>query len=72
MTAKLPFAFSAPLQALLAVQEVALVEDQVSVALCPSVIEVGATVMFTAIGGLLTVKGADATTLPPAPVHVRV
>jgi hypothetical protein len=72
VTAKVPLVACAPLQALLAVQVVALVEDQVSVALCPSVIEVGATEMVTVGGGLLTVNGADATKLPPGPVQVSV
>jgi hypothetical protein len=73
VTAKVPFVFSAPLQALLAVHVVALVEDQVSVALCPSVMEVGATDIVTVGGGgLLTVTAADATKLPPGPLHVKV
>jgi hypothetical protein len=70
---KVPFVFLAPLQAFPAVQVVALVEDQVSVALCPSVIEVGATDRVTVgRGGLVTVKGVDAIKLPPGPVQVRV
>jgi hypothetical protein len=73
VTDNVPLVFSAPLQALLAVHEVALVEDQVSVALCPMVIEVGATDRVTVGGGgLLTVSAADAIKLPPGPLHVRV
>jgi hypothetical protein len=72
VTASVPFALSAPLQALLAVQFVALLEDQVSVALCPSVIEVGATEMLTVSGGLFTITTADAVKPPPGPVHIRV
>src|ERR1700722_508427 len=41
VTISLPLVACVPLQEPLAVQEVAFVEDHVSVALCPSVIEVG-------------------------------
>jgi hypothetical protein len=62
-----------PLQPLLAVHEVALVEDQLSVALFPSVIEVGVTDRATVgNGGLVTVNAADATKLPPVPLQVSV
>jgi hypothetical protein len=72
VTAKVPLVFRVPLQALLAMHVVALVEDQVSVALCPSVIEVGATDRVTVGGGgLFTVSAADAIKLPPGPLHVR-
>ena len=43
----MPLIASVPVQAPLAVQEVALLEDQVSVAHCPSVILVGAAVIVT-------------------------
>jgi hypothetical protein len=72
VTLCVPLVTFAPLQPLLAVQLVAFVDDQLSVALCPSVIEVGATEMFTVGGGgLVTVKVAVATKPPPAPLQVR-
>lgn len=46
-----PLVFCAPVQAPLAVHEVASLEDQVSVALWPSVMVVGATVIVTVGGG---------------------
>ena len=52
-----PLVVCAPLQAPLAVHEVAFVEDQVKVELCPTVIVVGAALM-------LIVGGGDAA--PPA------
>ena len=63
-----------PVQAPLAVQEAALVEDQVSVALCPTEIEAGLIVRVTFGAGVMafTVKAADAFALPPEPVQVRV
>jgi hypothetical protein len=70
-----PLVVCAPLQAPLAAQEVAFVEDQVSVALSPTVIEVGLTarVTVTAGGGAaFTVSSADASALPPAPLQVSV
>jgi hypothetical protein len=71
LTLKVPLVASAPLHAPLAVQDVALVEDQVTVALWPTVIEVGDTAIVTAgSGGAVTVKVAVAFALPPAPVHV--
>jgi hypothetical protein len=59
---------------LLAVQEAALLDDQLSVALPPRVIEDGATAIVTAggDGGGLTVRIAEALVLPPAPMQVRV
>ena len=62
---------SVPLHAPPAVQEVAFVDDHVSVALEPNVREVGLTEMLTVGAGALTVSVADALPLPPAPVHVR-
>ena len=51
LSACVPWVACAPLQAPLAVQEVAFVEDQVSVALCPTVMVVGATEIVT-VGAL--------------------
>jgi hypothetical protein len=70
VTLKVPLAASAPLHAPLAVQEVALVDDHVTVALCPTVIEVGATAMVTVGMGAVTAKAAVACAVPPAPVQV--
>ena len=73
VTLCVPAVAMVPVQPLLAVQVVALVEDQLSVALCPSVIEVGVTEsVMVGNGGLVTVNAADATKVPPAPVQVRV
>jgi hypothetical protein len=74
VTTMVPLVACVPVHAPLAVQEVALVEDQVSVALCPTMIEVGLTVRVTVGAGVaaVTVKAADALALPPAPVQVRV
>ena len=60
-----------------AVQEVALVEDQVSVEAPPLVTEVGLAVSDTVGtggggGGAVTMTVADVPALPPAPVQVRV
>jgi hypothetical protein len=52
------------------VQDVALVDDQVTVALWPTVIEVGATAMVTVGAGAVTVNTAVACAVPPTPVHV--
>ena len=66
-----PLVGSVPLHAPLAVQAVALVEDQVSVALPPSVMVAGSTARVTVgAGAALTVKVAVPFTLPPAPVQV--
>jgi hypothetical protein len=71
VTLNVPLVASAPLHAPLAVQDVALVDDHVTVALCPTVIEVGATAMVT-VGatGAVTVKVAVAFAIPPKPVQV--
>ena len=63
-----------PLHAPDAVQEVALVEDQVKVALPPEVTEDTDVVRVTVGGttGTVTVIVTDWLTLPPAPVHVMV
>lgn len=68
---KVPLVASAPLHVPLAVQDVALVEDQITVALWPMVIEVGDTAIVTVgSAGALTVNVAVAVALPPAPVQV--
>ena len=72
-TDSLPLVLCVPLQAPLAVQEVALVELQVSVALLPSLIVVGETEIVTvAAAGAFTVTVADALALPPLPMQVSV
>jgi hypothetical protein len=72
VTLKVPLVASAPLHVPLAVQDVASVDDQVTVALWPTVIEVGDTAIVTVGrgGGAVTVKVAVAFALPPAPVQV--
>jgi hypothetical protein len=70
VTLKVPLVASVPLHDPLAAQDVALVDDQVSVALCPTVIEVGVTAMVTVGTGAVTVKVAVAFALPPAPLQV--
>ena len=63
VTFKAPLVFWVPLQAPLAAQEVAFVEDQVSVALWPSAIEAGSTERVTVGAGggeAFTVSCADA------------
>ena len=62
-----------PLHPPLAVQAVALVEDQVTVDGVPSVTEVGSKVTVTVgAGGAVAVTVALALALPPAPLHVNV
>jgi hypothetical protein len=69
----LPEVANVPDQAPLAVHEVALVEDHVTVTLCPTVIVVGlADSVTVAAGAVLTVTAAEACPLPPAPVQVNV
>jgi hypothetical protein len=70
-TLMVPLVASLPLQAPLAVQEVALLDDHVKVALWPTVIEVGATEMVTVGAGVVTVSMAVALAEPPLPVQVR-
>jgi hypothetical protein len=55
-----------------AVQAVALVEDQLSVALLPLVTVLGAALKVTVGAGVVTVTVADWTAEPPGPVQVRV
>jgi hypothetical protein len=69
----LPFAVCAPVQEPLAMQEAALVEDQVKVELCPSTMLVGDAVIDTVAAGAagLTVNDTEPLALPPLPVQVR-
>jgi hypothetical protein len=68
-----PFVFCEPLHAPLAVQAVAFVDDQVSVALDPTIIGVGETEMLTVgAAGVLTARVAEALPVPPLPVQVSV
>jgi hypothetical protein len=63
----------APDQAPVAVQEVALVDDQVKVAALPLATVLGLALRLTvALGCELTVTVADCAALPPAPLHVKV
>ncbi len=63
----------APDQAPLAVQEVALVDDQVSVAALPLATVLGFALKLTVtLGFELTVTVADCAALPPRPVQVNV
>ncbi len=71
-TARLPDVASLPVHAPLAVQAVALVDDQLSVALLPRVIDVGETASVTVGAGACTVSTAEALLLPPVPVQVKV
>jgi hypothetical protein len=71
MTDRLPLVAREPLQAPLAVQVVASVLDQLSVACCPGLMTLGVTWMLT-VGGALTVRVADALVLPLGPVQSRV
>ena len=48
----------------------ALLDDQLSVTLSPTVIELSSNVALTSTGGALTVTLSLALALPPAPVHV--
>jgi len=54
------------------VQEVALVEDQVSVELPPVATLVGLALIVTVGAGVVTVTVADCAALPPVPVQVSV
>jgi hypothetical protein len=73
LTVWLPLSCSLPLQAPLAVQDVAPADDQLKVALLPRMMLAGLTVRFTVgAAGALTVRIVEALVLPPAPVQVRV
>jgi hypothetical protein len=69
-TVEVPLVASLPLQAPLAVHEVALVDDQVRLALEPTVIDVGDTAIVTVGAGFVTVSVAVASAEPPLPVQV--
>jgi hypothetical protein len=72
VTDSLPLVDSEPDQLPLPVHDVALVEDQVSVELAPSVIEVGLNEMLTVGAGAgLTVRVAELLPVPPAPVQLK-
>jgi hypothetical protein len=73
-TPNVPLVPSVPVQPPLAVHEVALVLDQVSVELAPAVIVVGFAVSITVgVGMGFTVTAAEAGEVVPfAPVHVSV
>jgi hypothetical protein len=64
-----PLVDCAPLHPPLAVHAVVLVELQVTVAACPTVIVVGATAIVTVGAGVVTVSAAVALALPPVPVQ---
>jgi hypothetical protein len=67
-----PFIGSVPFQAPEAVHAVALLEDQVRVALPPLAMLVGLALSDTLGGAAETVTVADCVAEPPAPVHVSV
>ncbi len=67
-----PLVASVPVQPPEAVQEVALVELHVRVALLPETTLVGLTLKLTVGAGVVTVTLADAEPLPPVPVQVSV
>ena len=72
VTDSLPLVDSAPDQLPLAVHDVALVDDQVSVELAPSVIDVGSKEMLTVgAAGAFTVRVAELLPVPPAPVQLN-
>jgi len=61
-----------PDQAPEALQAVAWVEDQVSVALAPLVMALGPTLNVTVGSGALTETVVDCAALPPGPLQVSV
>jgi hypothetical protein len=67
-----PLVASLPDQPPEAVQAVALVEDQLSVALLPLVTVLGAALKVTVGAGEVTETVADWAAEPPGPVQVRV
>jgi hypothetical protein len=67
-----PLVALVPLQAPDAVQEVALVVDQVSVELPPLETVLGLAVKVTTGEGVVTDTVADWAALPPVPAHVSV
>jgi hypothetical protein len=66
-----PLVALAPLQPPEAVQEVALVELQVSVAALPLVTEAGFAASVTVAAGMTVTVAVAILLLPPAPVHVK-
>jgi hypothetical protein len=73
VSAAVPLTASAPLHAPLAVHDVALVDDQVRVALDPRMIGRGETEIVTVgAAGAFTVSVAEALPVPPLPVQVKV
>lgn len=66
-----PLTASLPDHAPEAVQEVALVDDQVSMELAPLAIVLGLALRVTVGAGCVTDTVADCEALPPAPVQVR-
>ena len=67
-----PLIALAPVQPPLAVQEVALVADQLRVAALPFVTVLGLLAKVTVGVGLVTDTVADCAAAPPVPVQVRV
>lgn len=67
-----PLVASLPFQPPDAVQEVALVDDQVSVEVPPLETVLGLAVSVTAGAGVVTVTVADCVALPPLPLQVSV
>jgi hypothetical protein len=67
-----PLVLSLPLQPPEALQEVALVEDQVRVEVAPLLTVVGLALKVTVGAGVVTVTVADCDALPPLPVQVKV
>jgi hypothetical protein len=76
VTERVPVGVCDPLQAESALQLVALVDDQVTVALCPNVMVLGDTLIVTvgaapgADAGVLTISAAAPLPAPPVPVQV--
>ena len=67
-----PVAVLAPDQAPEAIQDVALVADQVTMALLPLATVLGLAAKVTAGAGVVTETVADWAALPPLPVQLRV
>ena len=67
-----PVVASAPLQPPEAVQDVALVDDQVNAAVAPLLTVAGFAVSVTAGAGVVTDTVADCAALPPVPLQVSV
>ena len=67
-----PEVFCAPVHAPVAVQLVALVDDQVSVLAFPDTTVVGLAARVTVGGGLVTVTVVDCVAVPPEPVQLNV